>query len=89
MHPFKCGPKKEIFSENTLDENSFFYDFNRKGSAESYNRILLKDYYLMQNNYNIYERRYSGLFYIISNIGGTCQLIFNVFFIANLIYNNN
>jgi hypothetical protein len=75
----------DIFGEYT-DENSFFYDFNRKGTAESYNRILLKNYYLMQNNYNIYERRYSGLFDIIANLGGTSQLIYNIFFIVNFIY---
>jgi hypothetical protein len=40
----------------------------------------------MQNNFNIYERRYTGLFDIISNLGGTSQLIFNIFFVVNYIY---
>ena len=75
----------DFFGEYT-DINSFFYDFNRKGTAESHNRILLKNYYLMQNNYNIYERRYNGYFDIIANIGGTSQLIFNIFFVVNYVY---
>ena len=69
------------------DINSFFFDFNRKGTANSYNKILLKNYYLMQNNCNIYERRYNDFFDILSNIGGTCQLLFFIFFTINYIYN--
>ena len=76
----------EIFGEYT-DINSFFFDYNIKGAAESYNRILLKYYYLMQNNNNIYERRYNGIFDIFSNIGGTSQLLFYIFFVINYIYN--
>ena len=76
----------EIFGKYK-DINSFFFDFNRKGTANSYNKILLKNYYLMQNNCNIYERRYSDFFDILSNIGGTSQLLFFIFFTFNYIYN--
>ena len=77
----------ELFGKYT-DINSFFFDYNRKGIAESFNRILLKNYYLMQNNFNIYERRYNGINDILSKIGGTSQLFFYIFFILNYIYNH-
>ena len=89
MHfsPVRMRTKEgDIFSSYT-DINSFFFDFNRKGTAESYNKILLKNYYLMQNNLNIYERRYSGIFDLLSNIGGATQFLFYTFFIINYIYN--
>jgi hypothetical protein len=76
----------EIFGEYD-DINSFFFDFNRKGTAESFDRILLKNYYLMQNNINIYERRYKGIFDILSSIGGASQLLFLACSIINYIYN--
>ena len=76
----------EIFGEYE-DINSFFFDFNRKGTAESFDRILLKNYYLMQNNINIYERRYKGVFDILSSIGGASQLLFFACSIINYIYN--
>ena len=76
----------EIFTEYH-EINSLFFDFNRKGTAESFNRVLLKSYYLMQNNINIYERRYKGVFDILSSIGGTTQLLFYACSIINYIYN--
>lgn len=76
----------EIFGEYH-DKNSLFFDFNRKGTAESFNRILLKNFYLMQNNINIYERRYKGVFDILSSIGGAIQLLFFGCSMVNFIYN--
>ena len=69
------------------ETNSFFFDFIRKGTIESNNKKLLKIYYLMQNNVNIYERRYTGLLDILSNIGGMSQSIFYFFFTINYLYN--
>ena len=69
------------------DINSFFFDSRRKSIVESDNRILLKYYYLMQNNINVYERRYNGYLDILSSIGGTIQLFFYFFFIINYIIN--
>ena len=69
------------------DINSFFFDSRRKSTVESDNRILLKYYYLMENNINVYERRYNGYLDILSSIGGTIQLFFYFFFIINFIIN--
>ena len=76
----------ELFGKYN-ETNSFFFDFIRKGTYENNNKKLLKIYYLMQNNVNIYERRYSGLLDILSNIGGMSQCIFYLFFTINYLYN--
>ena len=41
----------------------------------------------MQNNVQIYERRYSNIFNIFSEIGGIAQFIFYLFYWLNFIYN--
>ena len=41
----------------------------------------------MQNNINIYERRYRGVFDILSSIGGASQLLFFACSFINYIYN--
>ena len=89
MHfaPVRMRTKVGAIFSTYSDINSFFFDFNRKGTAESYNKFLLKNYYLMQNNINIYERRYDGVLDILSYIGGIAQLLFNIFFTFNYIYN--
>ena len=69
------------------ETNSFFFDFIRKGTIENNNKKLLKIYYLMQNNVNIYERRFTGLLDILSKIGGMTQSIFYVFSTINYLYN--
>ena len=64
---------------DTSDINSFYFDFNRKGAANNYGEkyfTITKYYHLMQNNVQIYERRYSNIFNIFSEIGGIAQFIF-------------
>ena len=78
-----------IFSK-TRDINSFYFDFNRKGAANNYNEkyfTLTKYYHLMQNNVQIYERRYDNLLDIFSEIGGEIQFIFYFFYWINYGYN--
>ena len=41
----------------------------------------------MQNNIQIYERRYNNIFDILSEIGGVVQFLFYIFFWVNYIYN--
>jgi hypothetical protein len=41
----------------------------------------------MQNNVQVYERRYDNIFDLLSEIGGVVQSIFYVFFWVNYIYN--
>ena len=41
----------------------------------------------MQNNVQIYERRYNNIFDLFSEIGGIAQFIFYIFYWINYVYN--
>ena len=91
MHfsPLRIRTIGTIFGD-TSDINSFYFDFNRKGAANNYGEkyfTITKYYHLMQNNVQIYERRYSNIFNIFSEIGGIAQFIFYLFYWLNFIYN--
>ena len=78
-----------VFGE-THDINSFYFDFNRKGAANNAGSkyfTITRYYHLMQNNVQIYERRYNNIFDIFSEIGGIAQFIFYLFYWINYIYN--
>ena len=70
--------------------NSFYFDFNRKGSANNAGQkyfTITRYYHLMQNNVQIYERRYNNVFDILSEIGGIAQFVFYFFYWINYVYN--
>ena len=71
------------------DINSFYFDFNRKGSANNNEQYftITKYYHLMQNNVQIYKRKYNNMFDIFSEIGGVIQFIFYFFYWINYVYN--
>jgi len=78
-----------VFGE-THDINSFYFDFNRKGAANNAGSkyfTITRYYHLMQNNVQIYERRYNNIFDIFSEIGGIAQFIFYLFYWINYVYN--
>ena len=74
----------------TYESNSFYFDFSRNDVAnndgEKYFTIS-KYYHLIQNNIQIYERRYNNLFDIFSEIGGVVEFIFYLFYWINYSYN--
>jgi len=87
--PVKVRTKIGDFFTRTYDENSFYFDMNRKGVAynsEDFYKIV-KYYHLMQNNMQIYERRYNNIFDVLPQIGGVIQFIFYIFFWMNYFYN--
>ena len=74
----------------SYEMNSFYFDFNRKGSASNTGQkyfTITKYYHLMQNNVQIYERRYNNIFDLFSEIGGIAQFIFYIFYWINYVYN--
>ena len=78
-----------IFGES-YELNSFYFDFNRKGSANNVGQkyfTITRYYHLMQNNVQIYERRYNNIFDIFSEIGGIAQFTFYLFYWINYVYN--
>ena len=74
----------------SYETNSFYFDFNRKGSASNTGQkyfTITKYYHLIQNNVQIYERRYNNIFDLFSEIGGIAQFIFYIFYWINYVYN--
>ena len=69
--------------------NSFYFDVNRKekGNINEKYYIIAKYYHLMQNNVQIYERKYNNIFDIFPKIGGAVQFIIYVFYWLNYVYN--
>ena len=87
--PLKIRTNEGSLFGTSNDMNSFYFDFNRKGSANNDPKYftLTKYYHLMQNNVQIYERRYNNIFDLLSEIGGVVQFLFYIFFWVNFIYN--
>ena len=87
--PLKLKTNEGSLLGNSYENNSYSFDYNRKGSAENDidNFYLTKYYHLMQNNVHVYERRYNNIFDLLSEIGGVVQSIFYLFFWLNFIYN--
>ena len=87
--PVQVRTKEGDLFTKTYNENSFYFDMNRKGAAsnsEEYYK-LVKYYHLMQNSIQIYERRYNNIFDILPQIGGVTQFLFYIFFWLNYFYN--
>ena len=86
--------KKKKTKENSLFENnndleSLFFDTNIKLStpnSEKYFKYTRFTHFI-QNNVQIYERRYDDIFEVLSDIGGVIQCIFNFFYWVNYFYN--
>ena len=70
-----------LLFRKTYEMNSFYFDFNRKGAANNNPKYytITKYYHLMQNNVQIYERKYNNIFDLFSEIGGVIQFIFYFF----------
>ena len=87
--PIKLKTSEGVIFGKSYENISYSFDYNRKGSAENDNNLFLltKYYHLMQNNVQVYERRYDNIFDLLSEIGGVVQSIFYLFFWVNYIYN--
>ena len=87
--PLKVITNEGILFKNNNLKKSVFFDQNRKGEAENSQNsfILVKYYYLIQNNFQIYDREYNNILNIVSNIGGIIQLVYYVFYGINFLYN--
>ena len=87
--PIKVKTKVGTLFSNSKEIDTFYFDFCRKGSANNNQKYftLTKYYHLMQNNVQIYERRYNNVFDLLSEIGGVVQFLFYIFFWINFVYN--
>ena len=87
--PLKVTTRLGSLFGSNYEINSFYFDFNRKGAANNDQNffIIAKYYHLLQNNVQIYERKYNNIFDILAEIGGVVQFIFYFLYWINFIYN--
>ena len=88
--PVKILTKIGFIFGQSSEINSFYFEFNRKGAANNAGQkyfTLTRYYYLIQNNIQIYERRYNKIFDLFSEIDGIAQFIFYLFYWINFVYN--
>ena len=87
--PLKVRTKVNSLFEKNNDLESIYFDTNIKIStpnSEKYFKYSRFTHFI-QNNIQIYERRYDDIFEILSDIGGIIQCIFNIFYWLNYFYN--
>ena len=87
--PLKIRTNEGSLFGSTHELKSFYFDFNLKNSKRNNQKYftITKYYHLMQNNVQIYERRYNNIFDLLSEIGGIIQSVFYIFYWLNYIYN--
>ena len=87
--PLKIKTNEGEIISKSYENNSFYFDSNRMGSAPNSieNFKLAKFYYILQNTAQIYERRYNNIVDILAQMGGMTQCIYYIFFWVNYLYN--
>ena len=87
--PLKLKTNEGALFGQSYENNSYCFDYNRKGLADNDKNsyMLTRYYHFMQNNVQVYERRYDNIFDLLSEIGGVVQSIFYAFFWINYLYN--
>ena len=87
--PLKVKTKENSLFENNNDLESLYFDTNIKLSSPNSEKYFkyTRFTHFIQNNVQIYERRYDDIFEVLSDIGGVIQCIFNFFYWVNYFYN--
>ena len=87
--PLKIRTNEGSLFGSTHEMKSFYFDFNIKNSKSNNQNYftITKYYHLMQNDVQIYERRYNNIFDSLSEIGGIIQSVFYIFYWLNYVYN--
>ena len=87
--PLKVKTKENSLFENNNDLESLYFDTNIKMSTPNTEKYFkyTRFTHFIQNNVQIYERRYDDIFEVLSDIGGVIQCIFNFFYWVNYFYN--
>ena len=86
--PLKVRTIENSFFETINDLESFYFDSNVKISTENDKYFKYARFtHFIQNNIQIYERRYYDFYEILSDIGGIIQCVFNCFYWLNYFYN--
>ena len=87
--PLKVKTLENSFFERYNDLESLYFDTNIKLSASNSKQYFkyTRFTHFIQNNVQIYERRYDDILELLSHLGGIIQCIFNIFYWINYFYN--
>ena len=87
--PLKVITRLNSLIEKKVNLESIYFDTNIKVSSPNSDKYFkyTRFTHFIQNNIQIYERRYDDIFEILSDIGGIIQCVFNIFYWFNYFYN--
>ena len=87
--PLKVSTKENSILDNNKDLEALFFDSNIILSTPNNEKYFkyTRFTHFVQNNVQIYERRYDDIFEVLSHIGGIIQCMFNVLYWINYFYN--
>ena len=88
LSPLLIRSYQNIVSDDYIEKNTVIVDNTQNTIIHSYNKILLKYLFCIQNYKQIYQREYKDLFDAFSSIGGIVQFFYYVFYIINYFYND-
>ena len=87
--PLQIKTHDGFLTEVTKNQITYTYEENRKSSDKNseISKVLNIYYYWLQNNAQIYERKYKNIIDdIIPRIGGIIQTIFYLFYFMNIVF---
>ena len=88
LSPLLIRSYQNIVGDDFIEKNTVIVDNTQNTIIHSYNKILLKYLFCIQNYKQIYEREYKDLFDAFSSIGGIVQFFYYVFYLINYFYND-
>jgi hypothetical protein len=89
INPAKVNTKDGIILDNGKEEETYIYERNDAYIIDKENENLYAIYgFILKNIINIYERNYSKIYEIISDIGGVFEILLVIASFINSIYND-
>jgi hypothetical protein len=88
LSPLLIRSYQSFVGGDYIEKNTVIVDNTQNTIVHSYNKILLKYLFCIQNYTQIYQREYDDLFNAFSSIGGIVQFFYYVFYIINYFYND-
>ena len=79
-----------VILEKKYYTNSYVFEENQKTSINDIGEvnILCEFKFWIQNNFNVYERKYIKLLDVLADVGGIIKTVITIFTLMNKIYNN-
>lgn len=88
ISPLLLRTKRNIINDDYIDKNTIILDSIENTIMHSYDKILIKYSFCLQNYKQVYQREYNDLFDAFSSIGGIVQFFYYIFYLINYFYND-